>query len=90
MNKKLDIVQKIPFLEHQHDGVERSFRSSVRPKRNDEVIQSVAGVVSGNDNGPVGPVVVLRSLELTVLTRLNRVQPESRPWRITVDVFDAL
>ena len=61
-----------PFLEQENDGIERRLGSSVRPQRHDEVVQAVAGVVGRDDDRPVRPVVVLRSLELTVLARLHR------------------
>jgi len=44
----------------------------VRPQGYNEVVESVAGVVGGDDDGAVQPVVVLRALELTMIARLSR------------------
>ena len=60
----------MPPLQQQYDGVERVFGAGVRPQRHDEVVQAIAGVVGDDDDAPVGPVVVLRSVVGAVLTFL--------------------
>jgi len=46
----------------------------VRPLRYDEVIESVAGVVGGDDNTPITPFIVLGSFVFTVFAHLGNTQ----------------